>query len=158
SVLSRSRAAQAQPAPLIGFLSSRSPSEAASLVADFRSGLAEVSFEEGRNVTIEYRWAEGRYDRLPALAPGLVAAKASVLVATGGIVSPRAARPATGTIPIVFVSAGDPVAFGLVTSLSRPGGNVTGASLINVSLGAKRLELLRELMPGARTIAMIINP
>jgi putative ABC transport system substrate-binding protein len=150
--------AQRAGTPVIGFMSSRSPSESARAVAAFQSGLAEAGFEEGRSVAIEYRWAEGDYDRLPALAEDLVARKITLLAATGGIVSARAAKAATQTIPIVFVSAGDPVSFGLVASLSRPGGNVTGASLINVALGAKRVGLLRELLPAASTFAMLVNP
>jgi putative ABC transport system substrate-binding protein len=150
--------AQPSAVPLIGFMSSRGATDAASLVAAFQRGLSDTGFEEGRTVRTEFRWAEGHYDRLPALAADLVAHKVALLMAAGGIVSARAAKAATATIPVVFVSAGDPVAFGLVASLSRPGGNVTGASLINVSLGAKRLELLRELLPAARSIAMLVNP
>jgi ABC-type uncharacterized transport system substrate-binding protein len=156
----RPLAAAAQPSavPVIGFMSSRGAIDGADLVAAFHAGLSEAGLDEGRTVRTEYRWAEGHYDRLPALAADLVARKVSLLMAAGGIVSARAAKAATATIPVVFVSAGDPVAFGLVASLGRPGGNVTGASLINVSLGAKRLELLRELLPAATRIAMLINP
>jgi len=150
--------AQQAALPVIGFLSSRGERDSVNVVAAFHDGLKQAGYDESRTVATEYRWAEGQYDRLQALADDLVRSKVSLLVATGGIVSVRAAKAATTTIPIVFVSAGDPVQFGLVASLSRPGGNVTGASLITVALGAKRLELLRELVPSARTIAMLINP
>jgi len=144
--------------PVIGFLSSRGERDSVNVLAAFHDGLKQAGYDENRTVATEYRWAEGQYDRLQALADDLVRRKVSLLVATGGIVSVCAAKAATATIPIVFVSAGDPVQSGLVASLSRPGGNVTGASLITVALGAKRLELLRELVPSARTIAMLINP
>ena len=148
-----------QPAvPLIGYLSSRSPGDAAGVVAAFHRGLAETGYIQGRNLIIEYRWAEGRYDRLPALAAELIDRRVAVIVATGGSVSGLAAKALTKTIPIVFSSGGDAVKLGLVSSLSRPGGNVTGVNLIFGALGPKRLELLREIIPKATAIALLVNP
>jgi putative tryptophan/tyrosine transport system substrate-binding protein len=148
-----------QPAmPVIGFLSSRSPDESKHLVGAFRAGLGESDYVEGRNVAIEYRWAEGQYDRLPALAADLVRRAVVVLVTTGGEPSALAAKAATSTIPIVFTAGVDPVAFGLVASMNRPGGNVTGISLMATVTEAKRLEMLRELVPRAATIGVLINP
>ena len=152
-------AAHAQPAkPIIGYLSSRSPEESADDVAAFHRGLIEAGYVEGQNITIEYRWALGQYDRLPALATDLARRPVAVIAAVGGLVTALAAKAATATIPIVFVSGGDPIKSGLVTSLNRPSGNVTGMSLLSASLGAKRLELLREVVPGAVMIAMLVNP
>jgi putative ABC transport system substrate-binding protein len=148
-----------QPAmPVIGFLSSRSPAESEAVVSAFRQGLAEAGYIVGQNVAIEYRWAEGRYDRLPALAAELVGLRVAVVLAAGGPPSALAAKKATSTIPIVFSAADDPVGLGLVDSLSRPGGNITGMSVFNSTLGAKRLALLHELVPSARTIAYLTNP
>ena len=148
---------RAQQMPVIGFLSSGSPAPDAYLVSAFRRGLTESGYAEGRNVAIEYRWAEGQYERLPALTAELVRRPVSLIAAVGGNASAQAARTATATIPIVVTVASDPVTLGLVASLSRPGGNVTGVSLLIEALEAKKLELLRELVPGARVIAMLAN-
>src|SRR5262247_1258959 len=150
--------AQQQTMPLIGFLNSASARQWDHLLGAFRKGLNEVGYVEGQNVLIEYRWAEGLYDRLPVLAEELVRRPVSVLVATGGATSVLAAKAATTTIPIVFSSGSDPVKFGLVASLNRPGGNATGVSFLLDTLGSKRLELLRELLPSAKLIAALINP
>jgi putative tryptophan/tyrosine transport system substrate-binding protein len=150
------RAQQAM--PLIGFLSSRSPGESAGVVAAFRQGLTETGFVEGQNLTIAFRWAEGRYDRLPALAAELVSLRVAVLYAAGGPPAALAAKAATSVIPIVFSAASDPVGLGLVASLSRPGGNVTGMSLFASDLWAKNVELLKELVPTASVMAYLVNP
>ena len=148
-----------QPAmPVIGFLSTRSPDESAHLLAAFRRGLAENGFVEGQNVTVEYRWALGEYDRLPALAAELVRRPVAVLVAVGGEPSALAAKAATATIPIVAIFTADPVERGLVASLNRPGGNVTGVSVLNATLEAKRLGLLHDLVPQATTLGVLLNP
>ena len=154
-------AARAQQAamPVVGFLNGASAAEFAPLVAAFRKGLSETGFIEGQNVTIEYRWAEGRYDRLPALAGDLINRHVAVVAATGGAgESDLSVRLATSTTPFVFLTGGDPVKRGLVSSLNRPGGNVTGVSFFLNSLGPKRLELLRELVPDAAVIAVLVNP
>jgi putative tryptophan/tyrosine transport system substrate-binding protein len=152
-------AARAQQAmPVIGYLSSRSPDETAHLVAAFRRGLGENGFVEGQNVTIEYRWALGQYDRLPAMALELVRHPVTVLTTTGGEPSTFAAKAATSTIPIVFTTGGDPVKQGLVASYNRPGGNATGVRLLTTPAEPKRLGLLRELVPQATTIGVLLNP
>jgi putative ABC transport system substrate-binding protein len=148
-----------QPAmPVIGFLSSRSPTESASVVAAFRQGLMETGYIEGQNVAIEFRWADGQYDRLPALAVDLVGRQVTVIAATGDAVSALAAQRATTAIPTVFVIGGDPTRFGLVSSFNRPSGNITGVSLVSSGLGAKRLGLLQELVPNAAVIGLLVNP
>lgn len=144
--------------PVIGYLGSESPEPYASRLAAFAEGLAEAGFVEGRTVGIEYRWAEGRYARLPALAAELAGRQVTVMVAPGGAEVALAARSATQTIPIVFEMGGDPVALGLVASLSRPGGNLTGVSSLSVEVSRKRLEFLSELFPAARTFAVAVNP
>jgi putative ABC transport system substrate-binding protein len=146
-----------QPAmPVIGFLDSRSADATTPFVAAFRQGLSETGYVEGRNVTIEFRLAEDRYDRLPALAADLVRRDVSVIVAGGA--SSSVAKAVTSAIPIVFVSGGDPVKQGLVASLNRPGGNLTGIAMLTSELEPKRLELLRELVPNAAMIAVLVNP
>jgi len=150
--------AQKPAMPVIGFLSLASPAQWTRYVAGFRQGLNQAGYVEGKNVAIEFRWAEGHHERLPALAVELVSGNVAVLVATGGASSARAAKAATSTIPIVFTGASDPVESGLVASLGRPGGNITGVSVYSVELMAKRLELLRELVPKATVIAMLVNP
>ncbi len=148
--------AQQKPMPVIGYLGSESPGPMAPLVAAFLQGLSETGYVDGQNVAIEYRWAEGDYDRLPAWAADLVRRKVDV-IATLGIPSALAAKSATSTIPIVF-AVGDAVERGLVASLARPGGNLTGVSLLNVELTSKRLELISELVPQAGVIALLVNP
>jgi ABC-type uncharacterized transport system substrate-binding protein len=150
--------AQQSAMPLIGFLSSRSPGESASVVAAFRQGLRETGFIEGQNLGIAFRWAEGRYDKLPALASELVSLPLTLLFTAGGPPSAFAAKGATSTIPVVFSAASDPVEIGLVPSLNQPGGNVTGMGIFNASLGTKRLELMKELMPNAAVIGYLLNP
>jgi ABC-type uncharacterized transport system substrate-binding protein len=147
-----------QPAmPVAGFLNGASPEGYAPFVAAFRQGLREAGYVESQNVTIEYRWAEGHYDRLPSLAAELVQHKVTVIAATSTPAA-LAAKAATSTVPIVFTTGGDPIKLGLVASLRRPGGNVTGSTQLSVEVGPKRLELARELFPGAMTFALLVNP
>src|SRR5262245_32186422 len=150
--------AQQPTIPVIGFLSSRSPTESASVVAEFSRGLNEVGYVVGQNVEIAFRWADGHYDRLPALATDLARRQVALIFATGGNPAAFAAKAATATIPIVFITGSDPVETRLVTSLNHPGGNLTGVSLFTSFLVPKRLELLRELVPTATTIAFLVNP
>jgi putative ABC transport system substrate-binding protein len=146
-----------QPAmPVVGFLNSASPAAFPHLVAAFHQGLGETGYVEGRNLAIEYRWADGQYDRLPAMAADLVARQVKVIAANGPASLP--AKAAAATTPVVFLTGVDPVENGLVASLSRPGGSVTGVTLLNVELASKRLELLRELVPSATSIALLENP
>jgi ABC-type uncharacterized transport system substrate-binding protein len=147
-----------QPAmPVIGFLNSASPDGYAPYVAAFLRGLKEAGYVDGQNATIEYRWAEGHYDRLPALAADLIQRKATVIAATSSPAA-RAAKAATSTVPIVFTTADDPIRLGLVVSLNRPGGNATGVSSLLVDLGSKQLGLLRELAPATTAVAVLVNP
>jgi ABC-type uncharacterized transport system substrate-binding protein len=152
------RAQQPDRIPVIGFLSSRSPGESGGAVAAFGRGLAEAGFAEGRNAVIAFRWAEGHYERLPALAADLITSRANILVAAGGTPSLLAATAATPSIPIVFTAVADPVRLGFVASFNRPGGNITGISLFNNILSMKRIGLLHELVPMADVVAMLINP
>jgi len=153
-------AVRAQPArmPVIGFLNGFSAQEWAPPMAGFRDGLRDAGFVEGRNVAIEYRWAEGHFDRLPALAGELVRRQVSVIVATGGSNTAAAAKAATSTVPIVFGIGSDPVKLGVVTSLNRPGGNATGVFFLTAELEGKRLGLLRELVPTGALFAVLLNP
>jgi putative ABC transport system substrate-binding protein len=150
--------AQRPSLPLVGFLGATSPEGYATFVSGFQRGLKEAGFVDGDNVAIVYNWAEGQYDRLPGLAADLVARHAAVIVATGGLPSSLAAKQATETIPIVFTLGSDPVKFGLVSSLNRPSGNVTGVTLFAYLLDAKRVELMHELVPGASVFALLVNP
>ena len=150
--------AEQSPMPVIGFLNSASPQPFANYVAGFRAGLKQTGYVDGQNVTIEFRWAESHYDRLPEMAADLVRRKVAVLAATGGAPSITAAKAATATIPIVFTLGSDPVRLGFVTSLSRPGGNITGVNLFVVAMESKRLGLLRALVPGVQLIAVLLNP
>src|SRR5262249_30946556 len=149
--------AQQQPLPVIGYLSAASPDGDARRLSAFRQGLMEAGYVDGRNAAIEYRWAEDQYDRLPALAAELVRRQVNV-IAVNGVPGALAAKAATATIPIVFTMGADPVEAGLVPRLNRPGGNLTGATTLGVELGPKRLELLRELIPAATSMAVLVNP
>jgi putative ABC transport system substrate-binding protein len=150
--------AQQSPMPVVGFLGTTTPDDFADRVAAFREGLKEVGYVEGQNVVIEYRWPEGHYDRLPALASDLVRRQVAVIAAVGGEPSALAAKAATTTIPIVFSIGGDPIRVGLVTNLNRPGGNITGVNFFQSDIGAKRLGLMHELLPKATVIGFLVNP
>ena len=149
--------AQQKPIPVVGFLSIGSAGPFAANVAAFKRGLSETGYVEGRNVVFEYRWAEGRYERLPDLAADLVGRRVDVIATSGGAHVAQAAKSATATIPIVFIG-GDPVKEGLVVSLARPGGNLTGVTVFGAELMPKRLELLSDLIPQSRVIALLVNP
>jgi putative ABC transport system substrate-binding protein len=151
-------AVQSQATPVIGYLNGASAAQFPHLLAAFRKGLDEAGYQEDRNVRIEYRYADGDYERLPTLAADLVGRRVALIVATAGTPTIRAAKAATSTIPIVFVIGGDPVGLGLVASLNRPGSNITGATLVATETVAKRLELLLELVPAAATIGVLANP
>jgi putative tryptophan/tyrosine transport system substrate-binding protein len=156
-IAARALRAQQKAIPVIGWLSSASPDPTAPFMAAFHQGLSEIGYVEGQNLTIEYRGAEGRYDRLPALAADLIGSRVDLIVTLGGGSSALAAKNATSTIPIVSV-VGDPVAAGLVSSLARPGGNLTGVSIMATELVSKRLELISELVPKTGVIALLVNP
>src|SRR3954469_8521157 len=150
--------AQATSAPFIGFVSSRSPNESEGVVAAFRQGLVETGFVEGQNLAIAFRWAEGRYDRLPALAAELVNLRVAVLFAAGGPPSALTAKATTSTIPVVFSAVNDPLRVGLVSSLNRPGGNISGMGLFTSDMIGKMAQLLKEMVPGAAALAYLVNP
>jgi putative tryptophan/tyrosine transport system substrate-binding protein len=150
--------AQQQAMPVIGYLSARSPDDTAHLVAAFRKGLSESGFVEGQNVVIEYRWALGQHDRLPAQALELAQRPVDIIVSTGGESAALAAKRATSTIPIAFIIGGDPVGLGLAASYNQPGGNATGINILTAGLEPKRLGILHQLVPQAETIAVLLNP
>jgi putative ABC transport system substrate-binding protein len=150
--------AQQPTMPVVGFLSTDSPNRTNDIVRGFRQGLQDTGYFEDRNVAIEYQWADGQYDRLPALAADLVRRQVTVIATNGGAQAALAAKMATTTIPIVFGMGADPVPLGLVTSLNRPGGNITGISLLNQELGPKRLQLLHEMAPAATIVGLLVNP
>src|SRR5262249_38971938 len=143
---------------VVGFLNAASPHQFTHVVRAFHLGLSEAGYVEHKNVAIEYRWAEGQYDRLPALAADLVSRRVNVIATGSNIIAALAAKAAGATIPIVFLTGGNPVKDGLVTSLNRPGTNLTGVTTLNVEIGPKRFEVLRELLPTATAMAVLINP
>jgi putative ABC transport system substrate-binding protein len=148
--------AQQSAVPVVGFLNSRAPGGNEAILVAFRQGLKEAGYVEGQNVTVEYRWADNQYDRVPVLVADLVSRQVAVIVSNGPPIA--AAKAATSTIPIVFAVGFDPLAYGLVNSLSRPAGNLTGVSILDVEIGPKRLELLHELIPAATVMALLVNP
>jgi putative ABC transport system substrate-binding protein len=150
--------AQQQKMPVIGFLSARSQGVSGNLVAWFREGLAGLGFAEGRNIAIEYRWADGDYERLRGFAVELVGLPVAAIAAISGTPAALAAKAVTSAVPIVFANGGDPVVSGLVPNLNRPGGNITGATFLNTGIATKRLELLRDLLPRAKVVAFLANP
>jgi len=156
--LGRSPRAQQPTLPAVGFLNAASPDQFAHVARAFRLGLNETGYVEDKTVAIEYRWADGQYDRLSALATDLVSRRVNVIATGSNIIAAMAAKAATATIPIVFLTGSDPVKDGLVTSLNRPGANLTGVTTLNVEIGPKRFEVLRELLPTATTVAVLINP
>jgi putative ABC transport system substrate-binding protein len=158
SAAARGLPGHAQQMPVIGFVSSRSPGESAGVVAAFRQGLRDMGFIEGQNLVIAFRWAEGHYDRLPALASELVSLPVALLFAAGGPPAAFAAKTATPSIPIVFSAVSDPVEIGLVPSLSSPGGNITGMGVFSATLGGKRIELIKEMMRSVSVFGYLLNP
>jgi putative tryptophan/tyrosine transport system substrate-binding protein len=159
AVVARPVAARAQPPamPVIGFLSSGTPQEFTERLRAFRQSIGEAGYDEGRNLIVEYKWAEGRNDRLPALVAELIRRQVSVIAAAGDPAA-LSAKAATSTIPIVFVGGGDPMKLGLVASLNRPGGNVTGVTILNVEIAPKRLQMMHELVPQAKEVAVLFGP
>ena len=158
AALPLSARAQKSTLPVIGFLSSRSPGESEAVVAAFRQGLAESGYVVGENVLVDYRWAEGRYERLATLAADFITLRVEVIFAAGGPPAALAAKAASSTVPVVFSAAPDPVRLGLAASLGRPGANVTGMSTFTADLGAKEVELLKELVPAIKTLVYLVNP
>jgi ABC-type uncharacterized transport system substrate-binding protein len=151
-------AQQQQGRPVVGFLSARSPDESVDVISEFRRGMRQSGFVKGQNITVAFRWAEGRYERLGPLAAELVGLRPAVIFAAGGPPSALAAKKATSSIPVVFVAGGDPVKLGLIASLNRPGGNVTGIHIFSAALEPKKLELLHELIPNAGVVCALVNP
>jgi putative ABC transport system substrate-binding protein len=142
---------------LVGVVSSGSADGFAHLLAALHQGLRDKGYEDGQNLTIEYRWADGHYDRLPALAADFVKRRVALIISTGGVVAARAVKAATTEIPVVFASGDDPIRFGIVPSLSHPGGSVTGVTILSSALVPKRLDIIRELLPGSRRLGLLVN-